>query len=485
MKIRHLLLVTMFLATAGCAGGWRDGAGPGAIGMAQTATAATAPAKAVNTGASHAMADGAVFIFKGTANSVNVAGEFNAWSTSADALTKQADGTWSLEKKLAAGRYMYKFVVNGSDWKQDTDAPDAADDGFGGKNSVMVVGASAAAGAAAPAAAKPAAAAAAPVATGDGATFKFSGAGNTVNVAGEFNNWSTSADALTKQADGSWAITKKLAPGRYMYKFVVDGSNWKEDPNAKETADDGFGGKNAVMVVGGAAGAVAAAPAAAKPTGAAAAPVASGDGATFKFSGAGNTVNLAGDFNNWSTSADALTKQADGSWSITKKLAPGRYMYKFVVDGSNWKEDPNAKETVDDGFGGKNAVMVVGGAASAAAAAPAAAKPAAAAAPAAAKPLASGVKPKAPQATAAGVVFTYAGAAKSTVALCGDFNNWAPNADALTQSADGTWTLTKKLPAGAHSYKFLVDGSNWKPDDGNPNSSDDGFGGKNSVITVK
>jgi 1,4-alpha-glucan branching enzyme len=345
----------------------------------------------------------------------------------------------------------------------------------------MVVGGAAGAAAAAPPAAKPAAAAAAvatPVASGDGATFKYSGAGNTVNLAGEFNNWSTSADALTKQADGSWAITKKLAPGRYMYKFVVDGSNWKEDPNAKETADDGFGGKNAVMVVGGAAGAAAAAPAAAKP--AAAAAVAAGDGATFKYSGAGNTVNLAGDFNNWSTSADALTKQADGSWAITKKLAPGRYAYKFVVDGSNWKEDPNAKETVDDGFGGKNAIMVVGGAAGAA---PAAA--AATAAPAAAKPLSSGAKAKAPQMTAAGVVFTYAGAAKSTVALCGDFNNWAPNADALTQAADGTWTITKKLPAGAHSYKFLVDGSNWKPDDGNPNSSDDGFGGKNSVITVK
>ena len=359
MKIRHLMLVTMFLASAGCAGGWRDGAGPGAIAMAQNATAATAPAKSVNAGASHATADGAVFVYKGTANSVNVAGEFNAWSTSADALTKQSDGSWSLAKKLAAGRYMYKFVLNGSDWKPDAEAPDAADDGFGGKNSVMVVGGAAAA----TTIAKPAAAPVA-VATGDGATFKYSGAGNTVNLAGEFNNWSTSADALTKQADGSWAITKKLAPGRYMYKFVVDGSNWKEDPNAKETADDGFGGKNAVMVVGGAAGA-AAAPA-----------------------------------------------------------AP-------------------------------------------------------------AKPLAAGAKAKPPQATAAGVVFTYAGPAKSTVALCGDFNNWAPNADALTQAADGTWTITKKLPAGAHSYKFLVDGANWKADDGNPNSNDDGFGGKNSVVTVK
>jgi len=66
--------------------------------------------------------------------------------------------------------------------------------------------------------------------------FRYSGPANTVNLAGEFNSWSTSADPMKKQADGSWTLTKALSPGRYMYKFVVDGSNWKEDPTAKETA---------------------------------------------------------------------------------------------------------------------------------------------------------------------------------------------------------------------------------------------------------
>jgi hypothetical protein len=31
----------------------------------------------------------------------------------------------------------------------------------------------------------------------------------------------------------------------------------------------------------------------------------------------------------------------------------------------------------------------------------------------------------------------------------------------------------------------VVDGSNWKQDTSNPESNDDGFGGKNSVVTVK
>ena len=317
--------------------------------------------------------------------------------------------------------------------------------------------------------ASPTATAAAPAAgsavSADGVTFRYKGEGNAVNVAGEFNSWSTSADALTKGADGTWSITKKLSPGRYAYKFVVDGSNWKEDPAAKETVDDGFGGKNAIVVVGGTAAPAAAAPTAAKAAGA------TGDGATFRYSGTANSVNLAGEFNSWSTSADALTKGADGVWSITKKLAPGRYAYKFVVDGSNWKEDPTAKETVDDGFGGKNAIMVVAGTAGAGAA-----------------PVASAIKvtgsPRAPQIAAAGVTFTYAGPG-SSVALCGSFNDWAINTDPMTQQSDGTWTVTRKLPAGTHTYKFLIDGKTWKTDVANKTTQEDDFGGLNSVLVVK
>ncbi|MEO5616800.1 MAG: hypothetical protein ABIS67_03435, partial [Candidatus Eisenbacteria bacterium] len=113
---------------------------------------------------------------------------------------------------------------------------------------------------------------------------------------------------------------------------------------------------------------------------------------------------------------------------------------------------------------------------------------AAAAQPAAAAPvraLAPGAGPAAPKTTQAGIVFTYAGPAKSGVALCGDFNAWATTADRMAQGADGTWTITRKLPAGSHAYKFLIDGSAWKQDDGNSESKDDGFGGKNSIVVVK
>ena len=215
------------------------------------------------------------------------------------------------------------------------------------------------------------------------------------------------------------------------------------------------------------------------PGGQAGGPAVSAEGVTFTYQGAANTVHLAGEFNAWSTSADPMTLAADGRWTITRKLEPGRHAYKFVVDGGTWKEDPGAAEFVDDGYGGKNSVVVVG--------APGAAPAAAPATPAAAAPVtpaAPAGKGRAPMQTDEGVMFTFAGAATS-VHLAGDFNAWSTTADPMVRQTDGTWTLVKKLPPGSHEYKFVVNGTTWKPDEANPESRNDPYGGKNSLVTVK
>ncbi len=49
----------------------------------------------------------------------------------------------------------------------------------------------------------------------------------------------------------------------------------------------------------------------------------------------------------------------DGIWTLVKKLTPGRYTYKYVVDRNSWFTDPNALDYTDDGYGGKNSVLVV------------------------------------------------------------------------------------------------------------------------------
>lgn len=71
-------------------------------------------------------------------------------------------------------------------------------------------------------------------------------------------------------------------------------------------------------------------------------------------------VQVAGDFNGWNPARTPLERvSADGAWSVTIPLKPGRYAYMFVVDGREWVVDPFASEQKDDGFGSRNAVVDV------------------------------------------------------------------------------------------------------------------------------
>ncbi len=50
----------------------------------------------------------------------------------------------------------------------------------------------------------------------------------------------------------------------------------------------------------------------------------------------------------------------DGVWTVTLALEPGRYEYKFVVDGgASWEPDDGNPESVGDNHGGENSVLVV------------------------------------------------------------------------------------------------------------------------------
>jgi len=82
---------------------------------------------------------------------------------------------------------------------------------------------------------------------------------------------------------------------------------------------------------------------------------------TFTISGINaNQIAVAGDFNNWNTGANQLEDpDGDGIWTGKMQLKPGRYEYMLVVDDGKWVTDPNAKAYVNDGFGGKNAVLFI------------------------------------------------------------------------------------------------------------------------------
>src|SRR6266571_1978877 len=74
------------------------------------------------------------------------------------------------------------------------------------------------------------------------------------------------------------------------------------------------------------------------------------------------------------------------------------------------------------------------------------------------------------------------GAQRVTVA--GTFNQWDQNAAPLRPAGtNGVWATTLAVPIGQHQYAFIVDGERWVADPRAP-AVDDGFGRRNSVVTV-
>jgi len=74
------------------------------------------------------------------ARSVSVAGSFNGWQVGALPLVRVADGLWATTVALPVGEHRYEFVIDGTRWVPDPTAHAQVDDGFGGQNSVIVVG---------------------------------------------------------------------------------------------------------------------------------------------------------------------------------------------------------------------------------------------------------------------------------------------------------------------------------------------------------
>jgi serine protease AprX len=74
------------------------------------------------------------------ATQITLAGSFNQWASDVLYLEAGKDGLWHLEiPMLAAGRYQYKFLVDGKTWIEDFDNPYREPDGFNGFNSILMV----------------------------------------------------------------------------------------------------------------------------------------------------------------------------------------------------------------------------------------------------------------------------------------------------------------------------------------------------------
>ena len=78
---------------------------------------------------------------------------------------------------------------------------------------------------------------------------------------------------------------------------------------------------------------------------------------TLEEAGAGQ-VTLTGDFNQWDIEKHPMQKKSDGTWEKVVMLPPGRFEYKFMVDGQ-WRCDPSNHHRCKNIHGTQNSVIMI------------------------------------------------------------------------------------------------------------------------------
>ena len=188
-----------------------------------------------------------------------------------------------------------------------------------------------------------------------------------VYLAGDFNEWahnqggriSDAAFAMSgPDTNGVWRKVVKLDAGTYRFKFNLDGdpTGWFAPDSIDERDADG----NAILRVKSAGEVVArgAHNSAWKPQ-------RTDRGVLLQcYAPNAHIVYLAGDFNGWARNRDGLVfdpqfamrgPDSNGVWRADVDLPFGRHLYQFVIDGDQWKSDPNADESDAEG----HSVLVV------------------------------------------------------------------------------------------------------------------------------
>lgn len=215
-----------------------------------------------------------------------------------------------------------------------------------------------------------------------------------VRLAGSFNEWSPNALSMNK-TDSGWVANVVLAPGKYWYKFIVDG-RWITDPDNTLNENDGLGNVNSVFFK---------------------------TNYVFELKGYSNArrVYLAGSFNNWQERSLAL-QETDGGWELPVYLADGTHTYRFIVDG-RWMADPDNPQKLPNEFNDFNSVIRIG------------------------KPY----------------LFRLEGFQEANqVVLSGSFNKWRRDELFMTKRSGG-WEVPYTLGPGNYEYNFLVDGRPARP----------------------
>jgi 1,4-alpha-glucan branching enzyme len=71
-------------------------------------------------------------------------------------------------------------------------------------------------------------------------------------------------------------------------------------------------------------------------------------------------VNLVGDFNNWSEKKDVMKPLKNGDFSLSINLpSNNEYQFRYLLDGTTWKNDDQADKYVANNIDGDNFVVSI------------------------------------------------------------------------------------------------------------------------------
>ena len=235
---------------------------------------------------------------------VILAGSFNGFNPREMEMLRSENG-WIMPMYLRMGTYSYKFIVDGR-WMTDPDNPVMRGDGRGNQNSF--------------------------IGFGDSTLFRLSGHADAqqVELAGSFNNWQWGELIMEKTTSG-WQLPYALGPGNFEYKYIVDG-RWITDPANPYTTGSGDE-ENSFLAI--------------KPT------------QLFVLNSfqTAKRVIVSGSFNGWREDGYRMAT-SNGRWVFPIWLAPGKYTYRFIVDGK-WTTDPENPLWEPNEKGSNNSVVWV------------------------------------------------------------------------------------------------------------------------------
>lgn len=162
---------------------------------------------------------------------------------------------------------------------------------------------------------------------------------------------------------------------------------------------------------------------------------------------------LVGDFNDWRTDVNPMTRN-NGVWELTTHLREGAYEYLIHIDGE-YHRDPNAKWSRPNPYEGLNSVVLVG-------------------------------NPKqSPTVQGNSAYFMLYDAKASRIEVAGSFNNWEMFTMFRKPDDPGMWGVRyDHLPPGEHQYKYIIDGT-WTTDPENYTPTMDHEKNINSTFMIK